>query len=363
MIRTHKIALNPAPRHLRLLQRHADSAREAYNWALAHFRETLDAGQSCPVSMLFPFWKDARESLYPHFADLCPSAAQYAVYALGDAIAAWRDSARDNEFPKVHSPDHRPAFRADNGKRGVYCEGKRIALPGIGTVRMREPLRLEGKISAVTVAYGAGRWWACVAVDTKAPRQSRGTEVIGVDVGVRRMAVCSDGTRFEVPEALRREWRSIGRYRRQLARQLPGSNRQDRVRRKLEKASYRAKRIRDDAQYKAARAIVAAARLVVMETLDMNDMMEKGSRRLAKGVAAAAMSSMQRKIVDRCDALGVKWIKADPKFPSTRRCSRCDSIQDMSLGKDIYDCPMCLSVMDRDHNAALNLRRYGLDMN
>ena len=115
---------------------------------------------------------------------------------------------------------------------------------------MRESQRLEGSISTVTITYEAGRWWACVAVGMKDPSRCPGAKVIGIDVGVRWMAVCSDGTRYEVPEALRHEWHRIGRYRRQLARQVPGSNRQQRVRRKLEKASWRAKCIRDDAYYK-----------------------------------------------------------------------------------------------------------------
>ena len=98
---------------------------------------------------------------------------------------------------------------------------------------------------------------------------------------------------------------------------------------------------------------------MVLETLDIIDMMQKGARRLAKGIAAAAMSGLQRKIADRCEALGVKLIRAEPSFPSTRRCSRCNTLQDMPLGKKIYDCPGCHLFLDRDDNASLNLKRYG----
>lgn len=359
MNRTHKIALNPAPAHQRLLDLHADSAREGYNCMLAHFNKSLTAGKPCPVGMLFPIWQDILAARYPQYKNLCPSAAQYAVYALGGAIKAWENSDRDNEFPQPHGPDHRPAFRADEGEGSVNCEGKRIELPGIGTVRMRESLRLEGRVSTVTITYEVGRWWACVAVERKDPPRICRSEAVGVDVGVGTMAVCSDGKRFEVPEALRLEWRRIGRYRKQLARQLPGSNRQKRVQRKLERASYRAKCLRDEAQYEATREIVTGDQVVVMETLDVVAMMQKGAGRLTKGIAAAAMSAMQRKIADRCDALGVEWMKADPDFPSSRLCSGCKALQDMPLGKKIYDCPSCAMSKDRDENAALNLKLYG----
>ena len=268
MIRTHKIALNPSPMQLRLLERHAAYARDAYNWALACFNDTLDAGRSYPVGMLFPMWEGARASLHPLSDELCQSAAKYAVMALTKAIAAWQDNARDNQFPRFRSPDDKAAFRADKGAGTVRCEGKRIELPNIGSVRMHESLRFEGRVPMVTVTHEAERWWACVVVEMRNPLPCPGDKVIGVDVGLGSIAVCSDGTRYEIPEALKSLRREIGRLTRRLARQVEGSGHHERMRRQLQKARYRARRLREEVQHRAANEIVAKARMVVMEALE-----------------------------------------------------------------------------------------------
>ena len=211
--RSRKIALSPSPKQLRLLEQHAACARDAYNWALAWYRDRRQAGEPCPAGMLFPFWQEARQTLYPRYEALCPSAAQFAVYALGDAIEAWQDDARADHFPRFHRHDRKPAFRADKGKDTVRCNKRRIELPVIGSVRMLRPLRPQGRILEVTLTHEAGRWWACAAVEIERPPSSAGTRIIGVDVGLGTIAVCSDGTRYEIPEALKSLRRDIGRLR------------------------------------------------------------------------------------------------------------------------------------------------------
>ena len=222
--RTRKIALIPAPKQLRLLEQHAAYARDAYNWALAWVKDRRKAGEPWPSSMLFPFWQDARATLYPHYGALCHSAAQYAVYALGDAIKACEDEARPNRFPRFHRQDYKPAFRADNGKGSIRCHGRRIELPVIGSLRMVRPLRPQGRILEVTVTHEAGRWWACVAVEMKRPPRSTGTRIIGVDVGLGTIAVCSDGVRYEIPEELKTLRREVGGWPAR-SKAAPGKNR------------------------------------------------------------------------------------------------------------------------------------------
>lgn len=359
MIRTHRIALNPSPRQLAVLEQCAASAREAYNWTLAYFKETLAAGEPCPVSMLLPMWEAARPPQYPPLDDACRNAAKYAVYALGDAIEAWQDSARDNAFPRPHGPGHRPAFRAAKGKGIVHCEGKRIELPNIRSVRMHEPLRFAGSIPTVTVTHEAERWWACVAVEMKSPPPCPGNEIIGVDLGVGMIAVSSDGTRYENPEAIGRLRREMSRLRKRLAKQVQGSGRHDRTQRRLQHVRCQAQCLREEAQHGAANDIVAKARVVVMEDLDIIDMMNQGGKRLAGRIARAAMHSLQEKIAYRCEAAGVRLVKAPGDFPSTRMCSRCGELQNMPLGQRVYECPYCGLVLDRDLNAAINLKQYG----
>ena len=359
MIRTRKIALTPSPKQLRLLEQHADYARDAYNWMLRYYKDRLAAKEPCDTSMLFSVWEEERASAYPQSTQLCRSAGQHAVYALENAINASEDKTRHNKAPRFRGQDHKIAFRADKRAVKVRCKKKRIELPNIGSVRMRRSLRPEGRISAVTVTHEDERWWACVAVEMKNPPASLGSDIIGVDVGLGTIAVCSDGTRYEIPEALRSLRREIGCLTRRLARQVQGNRHHERVQRQLQKARYLARCRREEAQHRAAKETVVKARMVVMEALDLCGMMNQSGRRLAGGIARAAMGALQHKIACQCKAAGVRFVKAPGDFPSTRRCSGCGEPQDMPLSKRIYECLRCGLVMDRDDNAALNLQHYG----
>ena len=103
--------------------------------------------------------------------------------------------------------------------------------------------------------------------------------------------------------------------------------------------------------------------VVVMEDLDIVDMMNQSGKRLAGGIARAAMRSLQEKIAYRCEAAKVTLIKAPPDFPSTQMCSsQCGGLQEMPLERRVYECPRCGFVLDRDLNAAINLKQYGEGM-
>ena len=115
---------------------------------------------------------------------------------------------------------HRRAFRADNGPDTVRCVGNRIQLAKIGAVKMREELRFEGSIREVTIVQDAGRWFACITVRTAdLPLPLTQTFRVGVDVGVKTLATCSDGRRFDNPRALKRNERKL----RRVDSPLPGA--------------------------------------------------------------------------------------------------------------------------------------------
>ena len=357
VIRSHQISLRPTRRQRRLLKKCAAYARFAYNWMLRHFMDRLASGDEMyPTHLLRPMWDDAKASACPWGRKLPQSAAKYAVYGLSDAIEAWRDRRRANQFPRFHSRHKKTTFRADEGPDTVTCDGKTIHLPVIGAIRMRQPPRLQGSIREVTVKCEAGRWFACVTVRMQAPERSRGTEIVGVDVGIEMLATCSDETTHDNPRARLRHWPEIKRCKEQLAGQTRGKVRRARLHRKLAKLYYRVDCLRDDAHHKKATQIVANKRAVVLETLGVADMLK--DKRGAGALSDAAVRSFQDKVIYRCKAKGIEVVKVDRWFPSTQLCSGCGERRKMSLDERVYKCA-CGLQLGRDFNAALNLKRYG----
>ena len=118
--------------------------------------------------------------------------------------------------------ERRASCRVDNGPDTVAFEGKNVTLPVIGPIPTHRKLGLTGSIRTVTTEREGSHWFACVTVKTEDPEISPGTGIIGVDVGARKIAACSDGTTYPVPKALRHQWGKIHRYREQLAQQTKG---------------------------------------------------------------------------------------------------------------------------------------------
>ena len=246
-------------------------------------------------------------------------------------------------------------------------------MPKIGTLRTREYLRFDGDVVEVTVKREAGRWFACVAVRmTETPPLPCLDEVIGVDVGIKTLAVCSDGTVYENPRALRKSLLRLRRLDKSIARSKnthgrnQHGNRRERQYRLREAVHARVRDIRNDAHHKAASAITAKpVGKVVVETLNVSGMMK--NRRLSRALADASLADASladaslagfiAKLEYRCSWLGISFEKVDRWFPSTRTCSKCGAVRpNMDLSERTFLCHSCGVVIDRDLNAALNLR-------
>ena len=358
LIKTHKIALVTNNREASLLAQHAGFARFAYNSALADFKAGLDQGE----------WRRDR-TLQRRF-----NAVKYAIVDLGqaiDAFGAYRRAVKAGKkvrrvgFPRFHRRSSHCSFRADNGPRTVRMAGKAIRLPKIGTLRTRETLRFTGVIAEATVTREAGRWYACVTVRTgEQPGVRRCAGVLGVDVGIKALATCSDGTFYENPRALRLYASRLRRVDKAIARsknligESTRSNRRERGYLQRQRIYARIKAIRNDTHHKATSAIVAKpVGRVVVETLNVSGMLR--NRRLAKALSDAGLAGFLRKWEYKCRWQGVQLEKADRWLPSTRTCSECGAVRpNMDLSERTFVCHACGVMVERDLNAAVNLAAY-----
>ena len=228
IVKTHKVRLVTNNAESTALARHLGYARFSYNHALADFKAGLDVGEWRGDRTLRPRFNAQKRTLAPWSVDLSQNASKYAIIELGQAIAsfgAYRKAVaagkkvRHVGFPRFRKRTSSSGFRADNGPGTVRMDGKTIRLPKIGPLRTREPLRFTGDVREVTVKREAGRWFACVTVNTSesAPTQRNG-DAVGVDVGIKSLAVCSDGAVYENPKALRKAQGRLRRLDRAIAR-------------------------------------------------------------------------------------------------------------------------------------------------
>jgi putative transposase len=178
--------------------------------------------------------------------------------------------------------------------------------------------------------------------------------VVGVDVGVSKLATISDGTIIENPKALTRFERKRKRLQRSLSRKAKGSGNQLDAKMRLAKCEFRIASIRRDAQHKATTMLARTKSVIGVESLNVAGLLRNHC--LAKRLADAGVGEFLRQLEYKTEWNGGAVVAADPFFPSTKRCSNCGAVRgEMPLSERTYRCESCGFEADRDLNAAINL--------
>ena len=350
--KTHKITLDPTFKQRRWFSAQCGYARFAYNKALEDFKAGLVWGNSQSWMTLNNNFNKKKKG-YDWTLAQDQRAALYAIMNLGQAIENWDDGRA--KFPKFKGRGHRQSWTTD--EQSVRVEGKRVKLPKIGWVKMRQTLRFVGEIIRVTISRTAHRWFVSITIETEDTEvvDNSTHPVIGIDVGINTLATLSDGTKYDNPRPLRRYEKKLRRAQRKLSRKVFRSKNWYKQKAKVARLHYRIACIRTDAHHKATTDIVNRVSAIGIETLKVTNMLK--NKKLAKALSDSALGGFLSMLKSKAEARGIKPKEADQFFASSKTCSRCGhKKQDLDLSERTYHCSWCGISIDRDVNAAINLR-------
>jgi putative transposase len=243
----------------------------------------------------------------------------------------------------------------------VQVEGYYVTLPRIGKVRMKELLRLEGRVISVTVSRVAHKWFASfnVEINHEPSNRENQTRVVGVDLGIKTLAVLSDGTSFENPKALRGNLKKLRRFSRSLSRKQKGSANRRKAKLKLAKLHYRISCIRKDALHKLTHYLTKNFTHIGIEDLNVSGMVK--NRKLSRAISDVGFHEFRRQLEYKSDLYGYTVIVADRWFPSSKTCSSCGEVKpSLELSERVWRCAACGAEHDRDLNAAINLKNLAV---
>ena len=361
----HRIQLLPNNRQRSIFKQWAGAHRWAYNYGLERKIKSYESEGKSPgaYALMKEIVRLKRESETAWLKDVPKSVPRVALSHL--------DGAFNHFFRRIKSSSERPGFpKFKSRKRSklvfhlepetVKLDGKRVWIPKLGWVRMTKPLRFAGKLVAtVAISECAGKWYASFTVEVETPDPIEKQDgIVGVDLGVKRLATLSDGTVFENPKALKRYERLLARAQRQLARKQKGSNRRKRARLRVARIQKRIADTRADATHKTTRHLADNFGLVVLEDLNASGMLKNHC--LAKAVSDANFGEFRRQTDYKVRWSGGEVLVADRWFPSSKLCSICGCINDeLNFADRMWVCE-CGAVHDRDPNAAINLQNWGL---
>ncbi|MFF2077878.1 RNA-guided endonuclease InsQ/TnpB family protein [Kitasatospora sp. NPDC058162] len=268
--------------------------------------------------------------------------------------------------PKVEQPsfkskkDLRDAIRFTANARFKIMPSGRLRLPGIGEIEIKWSRDLPSDPTSVTlIRTPTGRFFVSFVTETDPAGDllEPTTGETGIDLGLNRFAVLSDGSHIENPRFLRKATKKLAREQRRLARKEKGSNNRDKQRRKVAQAHAAVADARRDFHHQWSTRLISDNQAIYAETLNIRGL-AKG--RLAKSVNDAGWAGFLSMLQYKAAKTGRVFIQIDRTFPSSRLCSDCghhDGPKPLRIRT--WTCPNCQTVQDRDWNAARNIHTEG----
>ncbi len=404
------------PAQQRKLASHCGGRRFAYNWGLGLVKARLEqrervrrAGlteqlgdsevQRLERTVVVPWtlaalrreWNQAKHEVAPWWAQNSKESYSSGLADLARGFESfWAYKRGGRKGPRVGFPRFkgrrrgRESYRYTTGSMGLY-DRCRVALPRVGHVRSHESVvKLARKLTAgharvlsMTVCRENGRWFCslcCEVAREEQPVEHR-ESAVGVDVGIKHLAVLSTGEMIANPRALQDARRKLRRYQRRLDRQRRASNpgcydergravkgrrpakssaRTRTTERRVTRLHARVASIRRDSLHKLTTALASEHGTVVVEDLNVAGMLL--NRRLARALSDAGFAQIRRQLAYKTVWHGGRLVVADRFYPSSKTCSGCQTAKaKLLLSERTFHCEHCGLVLDRDLNAARNL--------
>jgi len=381
---------------------HFGARRKAFNWGLARIKNDMDAKALDPQhpsvawshGELRKAWNRDKDEVAPWWAENSKETYSSGLADLAEALANWNSSKNGTRkgravgFPRFQSARRDPGrVRFTTGTMRLEADRRTITVPVIGALRATENTRRvqrhcasgRAQILNITLTQRWGRLFASIDYALRSPDTARTprhpTVRAGVDLGMRTLATVATRdsftgeetlTEYRNPAPLRASLAARRRAGRQVSRRIPGSRGYPAARAKLTKMDRRCVHLRREAAHQLSTALASSYGTIVMETLDIAAMKRgMGRRAFRRSVSDAAMGAVTPMVAYKTAKFGNVLIKADRWLASSQihyGCTDPDGTPCRLVGKGLIDkhltCPQTGEVVDRDRNAACNLRDW-----
>ena len=353
MIISHKIRIYPNKEQDVFLKKSCGVARFAYNWGLAEWQNQYKNGGKPNHLKLKKQFNGIKRADFPFTCEVSKCCSETAFVNLGKAYKNFFD--RRAKYPRFKKKGIHDSFGLNN--LNFHVEGKHIKLAKMSPMRMAEPLRFDGKIMSGTVSRVADKWYISIAVEVRRDLTLPKTgKFVGVDLGVKDIAITSDGCKFANPRWIQKSEKKLKRLNRELARRKRASKRRERTRLRLARQHDRVANQRKDWIHKITTYLVRKYDVIALEDLNVRGMVK--NHNLAKAIANVPFGEFNRQIEYKAQMYGKQIHRVDRFFPSSKTCSNCGCVQErVPLHVRGWTCPDGGAHHDREIDAATNLLR------
>ena len=378
MKKAYKIEIKPSKEQIIKIHQTIGVSRFIYNFYIAHNKEVYEKEKRFVSGMDFSKWLN--NEYIPNNPDkdwikeVSSKATKQAIMNGEKAFKKFfKGEASFPVFKKKKKQDVK-AYFPKNNKTDWTIERHRVKVPTLGFVRLKEfgYIPVNSVVKSGTVSQKADRYYVSILVEEDVkPNDNPCTKGIGIDLGLKNFAICSNGLTKKninktkrvkkLEKKLKREQRKLSRKYESLKirnKKMKGEATRQNIQKQIvevQKLHQRLTNIRSDYINKTVNELIKQKpSFITIEDLNVSGMMK--NRHLSKAVAQQKFYEFRTKLEYKCKLKGVELRIVDRFYPSSKLCSCCGNIKnDLKLSDRVYKCE-CGNVMDRDFQASVNLR-------
>lgn len=361
MLLAHKVELRPSKEQEQYLHQLCGTTRHLWNQLLHHF-SSGDVKWSKKI---------AREKMYslreefPWYNEYSANIVRCSIDNLDNAYKRFFKTKKG--YPKFKSKHQKQSFNIyESEKFSVTGRDFRIEKFNKSKkskpIKMREKLRFGGKVKQANVSFQNGKWFCSflIEVENYNGRFNQHSSV-GIDLGIKNLAMLSDGTTFQKSNKLSQSLKRLQRRQRCLSKKKRGSNRYAKAKLSISKLHFRVRKQREALLHNVSHTITSEYKTVCLEDLSVSSMTKGKNKSLNRMILDVGMYELRRQLEYKSFLRCVDIHFVDRYYPSSKIHHECGyKNENLKLGESSWKCENCGQQVDRDLNASKNILKEGL---
>lgn len=361
MLKACKYRIYPTVDQQILMAKHFGCVRLMYNVALDYRKYSWQGGVSVN------YYKCAEElkllkKEYSFLKEVNSQSLQKSLKDLDNSFS--RFFKKQSKYPKFKSKYDKQSFHCPQFSE-ISLNDEKLFLPKFKDgIEVKIHRKFKGEIRSCTVSKTAsGKYFVSILVENNKElpikKEVKEETAVGADLGIKNFIIMSDGKKIDNPQHLRKSLKKVKFLSKQLNKKQPKSNRRNKAKKRLAKAHEKVANQRKDFLHKASNEITNRYDTICLETLMVKNMVK--NHNLALSISDVGWGMFKDFVKYKCEFKGKNFLQIGTFESSSKTCNCCGYIKkDLKLSEREWTCPCCNEVLDRDDNAAINVKNIAL---